>query len=276
MPGRSGFDVVPRAAAARRRLRGADADRARRGGGPRAGPEAGRGRLPGEALRHGRAPRARRGAPARRRAGPDAGPRDAYRFGDVRVDFRRAEVLRDGRPVEVSAKELQLLRYFVEHRGAALSRDELLNEVWGYDAMPSTRTVDVHVAELRRKLEPDPHNPRYVVTAAPASATSSSADAARGAADRIDDMTRSARARKRPGRRAGGLAPASAQVPSFPSQAELVYVRFHVERKGRTSATSARTSSASSRTASRRRSRSSRRRPPATGRCCPRSRWCST
>jgi DNA-binding response OmpR family regulator len=96
--------------------------------------------------------------------GADTGPRDAYRFGDVHVDFRRAEVLRDGHPVEVSAKELQLLRYFVEHRGAALSRDELLNGVWGYDAMPSTRTVDVHVAELRRKLEPDPHNPRYVVT----------------------------------------------------------------------------------------------------------------
>jgi two-component system alkaline phosphatase synthesis response regulator PhoP len=95
---------------------------------------------------------------------PEPGPRDAYRFGDVYVDFRRAEVLRDGRPVEVSAKELQLLRYFVEHRGAALSRDELLNGVWGYDAMPSTRTVDVHVAELRRKLEPDPRNPRYVVT----------------------------------------------------------------------------------------------------------------
>ena len=52
----------------------------------------------------------------------------------------------------------------MEHPGAALTRDELLNEVWGYDAMPSTRTVDVHVAELRRKLEPDPHHPRYVVT----------------------------------------------------------------------------------------------------------------
>lgn len=96
--------------------------------------------------------------------GADTGPRDAYRFGDVHVDFRRAEVERDGRPVEVAAKELQLLRYFVEHRGVALSRDELLNGVWGYDAMPSTRTVDVHVAELRRKLEPDPHNPRYLVT----------------------------------------------------------------------------------------------------------------
>ena len=100
----------------------------------------------------------------RDRVGADTGPRDAYRFGDVHVDFRRAEVRRDGRPVDVSAKELQLLRFFVEHRGKALSRDELLDGVWGQDAMPSTRTVDVHVAELRRKLEPDPHHPRYVVT----------------------------------------------------------------------------------------------------------------
>ena len=99
----------------------------------------------------------------RDRAGA-SGPRDAYRFGDVHVDFRRAEVRRGGRAVEVSAKELQLLRYFVEHREAALTRDELLDGVWGQDAMPSTRTVDVHVAELRRKLEPDPHHPRYVLT----------------------------------------------------------------------------------------------------------------
>ena len=167
LPGRSGFDVCRDLRRRRRGCRGADADRARRGGGPRAGPEAGRGRLP----RRSPSPwssswRASRRACAAR-AGPTPVPATRYRFGDVHVDFRRAEVLRDGRPVELSAKELQLLRYFVEHRGAALSRDELLNGVWGYDAMPSTRTVDVHVAELRRKLEPDPRNPRYVVTAAP-------------------------------------------------------------------------------------------------------------
>jgi DNA-binding response OmpR family regulator len=88
-----------------------------------------------------------------------------YAFADVQVDFRRAEVHRAGRPVEVSAKELHLLRYFVEHRGATLSRQELLDRVWGYNAMPSTRTVDVHVAGLRRKLEPDPREPRYILTA---------------------------------------------------------------------------------------------------------------
>src|SRR5215475_6128766 len=87
-----------------------------------------------------------------------------YQFGSVKIDFRRAEVERDGEKIELSAKEFQLLRYFVEHREATLSRDELLNEVWGYDAMPTTRTVDVHVAWLRRKLEPNPRRPQYILT----------------------------------------------------------------------------------------------------------------
>jgi DNA-binding response OmpR family regulator len=82
----------------------------------------------------------------------------------VRVDFRKAEVERKAARVELSAKEFNLLRYFVEHRGATLSRNELLDAVWGYDAMPSTRTVDVHVAWLRKKLEPQPHRPQYILT----------------------------------------------------------------------------------------------------------------
>jgi two-component system alkaline phosphatase synthesis response regulator PhoP len=95
---------------------------------------------------------------------PAAEP-EAYRFGDVEVDFRRAEVRRDGRPVTLAAKEFLLLRYFVAHRGDLLTRNELLDGVWGYDAMPLTRTVDVHVAWLRKKLEPEPRRPRYIVTA---------------------------------------------------------------------------------------------------------------
>jgi two-component system alkaline phosphatase synthesis response regulator PhoP len=89
---------------------------------------------------------------------------DAYRFGDVTVDFRRAEVTKNGTPVELSAREFKLLRYFIEHRGAALSRDELLNEVWGYNAMPSTRTVDVHIAWLRQKIEDNPRHPQLILT----------------------------------------------------------------------------------------------------------------
>jgi two-component system alkaline phosphatase synthesis response regulator PhoP len=93
---------------------------------------------------------------------PEGG--ESYRFGDVQVDFRKAEVVRAGEPVALSAKEFQLLRYLIKQRGATLSRDELLNEVWGYDAMPTTRTVDVHVAWLRRKLEPAPRKPQYILT----------------------------------------------------------------------------------------------------------------
>jgi two-component system alkaline phosphatase synthesis response regulator PhoP len=89
---------------------------------------------------------------------------ESFRFGNVSVDFRKAEVVKDGVAVDLSALEFKLLRYFVEHRGAVLSRDELLNEVWGYDAMPSTRTVDVHVAWLRQKLEDNPKHPQFVLT----------------------------------------------------------------------------------------------------------------
>ena len=102
----------------------------------------------------------------RRSAAPAAtdGSVESFRFGNVSVDFRKAEVVKDGVPVDLSALEFKLLRYFVEHRGDVLSRDELLNEVWGYDAMPSTRTVDVHVAWLRQKLEDNPKHPQFVLT----------------------------------------------------------------------------------------------------------------
>jgi len=89
---------------------------------------------------------------------------ESYAFGTVRIDFRSAEVTRDGKPVDLSGLEFKLLRYFVEHRGALLTRDELLEKVWGYEAMPVTRTVDVHVASLRQKLERNPSTPEFIVT----------------------------------------------------------------------------------------------------------------
>jgi two-component system alkaline phosphatase synthesis response regulator PhoP len=89
---------------------------------------------------------------------------EIYQFGPVRVDFRRAEVEQSGRSVELSALEFRLLRYFIEPRGATISRDELLNEVWGYNALVSTRTVDVHVAWLRQKVETNPRHPQYILT----------------------------------------------------------------------------------------------------------------
>ncbi len=87
-----------------------------------------------------------------------------YHFGNISVDFRKAQVLKDGVELDLSAREFLLLKYFIEHREATLTRDELLNEVWGYHSMPSTRTVDVHVAWLRQKIEPSPRNPQYVLT----------------------------------------------------------------------------------------------------------------
>jgi two-component system, OmpR family, alkaline phosphatase synthesis response regulator PhoP len=97
-----------------------------------------------------------------RRAAP-AGV-SVFSFGDVVVNARAAEVRRNGRPVELTAREFQLLTYFIGHRGAVLSRDELLNAVWGYDTSVFTRTVDVHVGLLRQKLEPHPRKPRHIVT----------------------------------------------------------------------------------------------------------------
>ena len=99
-----------------------------------------------------------------RRARAAAASADAVVFGAVHADFRSAVVLRGGAPVELSGLELKLLRYFVEHRGALLTRDELLEKVWGYEAMPVTRTVDVHVASLRQKLETNPSRPEHFVT----------------------------------------------------------------------------------------------------------------
>jgi two-component system alkaline phosphatase synthesis response regulator PhoP len=100
-----------------------------------------------------------------RRGRPVGGGREGtYAFGDVRVDFRRAEVVRAGRTVPLSGMEFKLLAYFIEHRGALLSRNELLDKVWGYDALPQSRTVDVHVGALRQKLERAPAHPEHIVT----------------------------------------------------------------------------------------------------------------
>jgi two-component system alkaline phosphatase synthesis response regulator PhoP len=87
-----------------------------------------------------------------------------HQIGSIAIDTRSTEVTRDGSVVPMSAKEFQLLRYLVEHPNVTLSRQELLREVWGYNSHPSTRTVDVHVAWLRQKLEPDPKNPKFILT----------------------------------------------------------------------------------------------------------------
>ncbi len=89
---------------------------------------------------------------------------DVYQIGAVRIDLRGTSVSRDGKAVRLSAREFQLLRYLVEHSGATLSRDQILKDVWGYSAETFTRTVDVHVASLRQKLERDPKQPELILT----------------------------------------------------------------------------------------------------------------
>ena len=89
---------------------------------------------------------------------------DCLRFGELRIDFRAALVFRGDRPLDLSALEYKLLKYFVQNRGALLSRDELLDKVWGYDATPTTRTVDVHVATLRQKIEANSGHPELIRT----------------------------------------------------------------------------------------------------------------
>jgi DNA-binding response OmpR family regulator len=87
-----------------------------------------------------------------------------HQFGSVRVDVRGTEATRDGKVVNLSTREFQLLRYFLEHPRETLSREELLTHVWGYNERMFTRTVDVHVASLRQKLEEGPKQPRFFLT----------------------------------------------------------------------------------------------------------------
>ena len=89
---------------------------------------------------------------------------DDDEFGELRVDIRRMEVILNGEPVCLAAREFRLLRYLIDRPGTAISRTELLQAVWGYSAHSSTRTVDVHIANLRRKLERDHTSPEMIVT----------------------------------------------------------------------------------------------------------------
>lgn len=99
-----------------------------------------------------------------RRAAGHGATSDRFEFGDVRVDFLKAEAHKGDREIGLSARELHLLRYFIRHPGEAISRERLLDAVWGYEKAPVTRTVDMHVAKLRKKIEDDPQNPCYILT----------------------------------------------------------------------------------------------------------------
>lgn len=98
-----------------------------------------------------------------RRSRPQA-PLDVLSFDDVHIDFKKMEAYRSDESVSLTPQEFKLLRYLSQHPSRVVSRDELLNEVWGYNSYPSTRTVDAHVLNLRRKLERDPANPAHFLT----------------------------------------------------------------------------------------------------------------
>ncbi len=87
-----------------------------------------------------------------------------FQFGDVRIDFEHAEASKAGRPVDMATKEIQLLRYLVDNCGRVVPRDEILQRVWEYSGDVTSRTVDVHIAWLRQKLERDPQRPRHILT----------------------------------------------------------------------------------------------------------------
>jgi len=89
---------------------------------------------------------------------------DEFKFGNVIIYLKRHEVTKAGERQDLTNREFLLLEYFIRHQGELLTRDRLLDEIWGYDVYPTTRTVDTHVRRLRKHIEPDPDKPRYIKT----------------------------------------------------------------------------------------------------------------
>ena len=99
-----------------------------------------------------------------RRAAKPSEQVETVEFGDVAVNFKTFEAAKGGRAIELSPREFKMMKYFVEHRGEVVSRDQLLDHVWGYDGLPLTRTVDMHIAKLRQKIEDTPSDPHHIIT----------------------------------------------------------------------------------------------------------------
>lgn len=89
---------------------------------------------------------------------------EKYRFGNLEVDFKKYDARRKGKPIDLSPREYEILKYFIEKRGEIVSREDLLNAVWGYESFPNTRTVDTHIAKLRQKIEDKPDDPKHIIT----------------------------------------------------------------------------------------------------------------
>lgn len=98
----------------------------------------------------------------RQPAGPEQLAR--YRFEQIEIDFEKYSATKNGQAVDLTAKEYEILRLMIRHRGEVISRDRMLNEIWGYDAYPATRTVDTHIVKLRQKLEDNPAEPKHILS----------------------------------------------------------------------------------------------------------------
>jgi DNA-binding response OmpR family regulator len=89
---------------------------------------------------------------------------ESYKLGSLDLNFKKHKAIKNGQEIEMTAREFDLLKYFIKHRGETISRDQLLDDVWGYDNYPITRTVDNHIAKLRQKIEIVPADPQFIIT----------------------------------------------------------------------------------------------------------------
>ena len=162
LPRKNGFDVCRELRGALEQHAGGDAHRAL--GRDRQGP---RPRARRRRLRHQAVLDHRVAGPGPRRAAAhgvaQAGHRPV-RIGDIEVDFKLHQARRGRSRIEFTAREFELLRYFVQHTGQVVTREQILNEVWGYEEFPTTRTIDNFVAKLRQKIERSPHAPEHILT----------------------------------------------------------------------------------------------------------------
>jgi len=99
-----------------------------------------------------------------RRVSPPGKGLEKYEFGEIEINFRTREATKCGGPLELSGREFEVLDYLIQHSGEVVTRNQLLDAIWGYDNYPFTRTVDVHISKLRRKIEQNPEHPRHLVT----------------------------------------------------------------------------------------------------------------
>lgn len=99
-----------------------------------------------------------------RRRAYSAGGVNEYSFGNVKIDFKKHEAAKKGKPLRLTEREFKLLKYMIEHKGEVITRDMLLDKVWGYDSYPTTRTVDNYILSIRHKIEDNPGKPKFILT----------------------------------------------------------------------------------------------------------------